>query len=89
VRSLGTTVGHLAYVAAGCADAAVLHNVHVWDLAAGLAMLNEAGGGMRYLEDGADVDVGDYLGGQDVLRPMLAGHPETVARLAKRIATRE
>ena len=89
VRSLGTTVGHLAYVAAGCADAAVLHDVHVWDFAAGLAMLNEAGGVMRYLDDGADVDVADYLAGEDAVRPMLAGHPETVARLAKLIATRE
>ncbi|GAG26619.1 unnamed protein product, partial [marine sediment metagenome] len=81
-------VGHLAYVAAGCADAAVLHDVHVWDFAAGLAMLHAAGGVMRYLDDGADVDVTDYLGGQDALRPMLAGHRETVARLAALISLR-
>ncbi|MEA3368622.1 MAG: inositol monophosphatase family protein, partial [Planctomycetota bacterium] len=89
VRSLGTTVGHLAYVAAGCADAAVLHDVHVWDFAAGLAMLNEAGGVMRYLDDGTDVAVADYLAGEDAVRLMIAGHAETVARLAKLIASRE
>jgi fructose-1,6-bisphosphatase/inositol monophosphatase family enzyme len=88
VRSLGTTVGHLAYVAAGCADAAVLHDVHVWDFASALAMLECAGGVMQYL-DGTPVAVGDYLAGEDALRPMVAGHPETVARLAELIASRE
>jgi len=89
VRSLGTTVGHLAYVAAGSADAAVLHDVHVWDFAAGLAMLNEAGGVMRYLDGGTDVDVTDYLAGENAVRPMIAGHPQTVALLAKVVATRK
>jgi len=89
VRSVGTTVGHLAYVAAGCADADVLHDVHVWDFAAGLAMLHASGGVMRYLDDGTDVAVADYLTGEDALRPMIAGHPETVARLAELISLRE
>jgi len=89
VRSLGTTVGHLAYVAAGSADAAVLHDVHVWDFASGLAMLNEAGGVMRYIDGGTDVDVTDYLAGENAVRPMIAGHPQTVALLAKVVATRK
>jgi len=89
VRSLGTTVGHLAYVAAGRADAALLHDVHAWDFAAGLAMLHATGGVLRHLDDGTDVDLADYLAGEDALRPMIGGHPETVARLAKLIATRE
>ena len=88
VRSLGTTAGHLAYVAAGCADAAVLHDVHVWDFAAAAAMLVHAGGVLRYLDDGEDVDLTDYLAGEDVLRLMIGGHPETVAALAKVIAPR-
>jgi len=87
VRSLGTTAGHLAYVAAGCADAAVLHDVHVWDFAAAAAMLRHAGGVLRYLDDGTDVDLGDYLGGADALRLMIAGHPETVTRLAAVVAS--
>ncbi len=88
-RSVGTTVGHLAYVAAGRADAAVLHDVHVWDFASGLAMLTAAGGVMRYMDDGSDVNVTEYLAGEDALRPMIAGHPETVARLAERLTLRE
>jgi len=88
VRSLGTTAGHLAYVAAGCADAAVLYHVHVWDFAAAAAMLRHAGGVLRYL-DGEDVDLADYLAGEDAPRMMIGGHPETVARLAGLIARRE
>jgi len=87
VRSLGSTVAHLAYVAAGCADAAVMHDVHVWDLAAGVAMLRHAGGVLRYL-DGEDVALADYLRGEDTLRPMVAGHPETVARVAALLSPR-
>jgi len=89
VRSVGTTVGHLAYVAAGRADAAVLHDVHVWDFASALAMLIASGGVMRYVDDGSDVDVGDYLAGEDAIRPMIGGHAETVARLAELIASRK
>jgi len=89
VRSVGTTVGHLAYVAAGCADAAVLDSVHVWDFASGLAMLVVAGGVMRYIDDGTDVDIVDYLTGEDVVRPMIGGHAEAVARLAALVSSRQ
>ena len=88
VRSLGTTAGHLAYVAAGCADAAILHDVHVWDFAAAAAMLRHAGGVLRYL-DGGDVNLADYLAGEDALRLMVAGDSETVARLTGLISRRE
>jgi myo-inositol-1(or 4)-monophosphatase len=88
VRSVGTTVGHLAYVAAGYADAVVLSNVHVWDIASGMAMVAAAGGVTRYF-DGSDVDIMAYMAGEDVVRPMIAGHAETVARLAPMVASRE
>lgn len=89
VRSLGTTAGHLAYVAAGCADAAVLHDVHVGDFAAAAAMLVHAGGVLRYLDDGEDVNLADYLAGEEVLRLMIGGQAETVAALARCISLRE
>ncbi len=88
VRSVGTTVGHLAYVAAGHADAVVLSNVHVWDIASGMAMVAAAGGVTRYF-DGTDVDIMAYMAGEDVVRPMIAGHAETVARLAPMVASRK
>ncbi|MFO8014933.1 MAG: inositol monophosphatase family protein [Phycisphaerae bacterium] len=88
VRSVGTTVGHLAYVAAGCADAVVLGDVHVWDIASGMAMVAAAGGVTRYF-DGTDVDLMAYMAGEDVVRPMISGHAETVARLAPLVASRE
>jgi fructose-1,6-bisphosphatase/inositol monophosphatase family enzyme len=88
VRSVGTTVGHLAYVAAGCADAVVLGDVHLWDIASGMAMVAAAGGVTRYFE-GTDVDIMAYVAGEEVVRPMISGHAETVARLAPLVACRE
>lgn len=87
VRSLGTTVGHLAYVASGYTEVAVVQNVHAWDFAAAMAMLNEAGGVLRYL-DGADVDITDYLAGEPAERPMVGGHPDTVGRIAELVSPR-
>ncbi|HKJ69580.1 MAG TPA: inositol monophosphatase family protein, partial [bacterium] len=49
LRSLGSSVAHLCYLAAGCADGAFLWNVHLWDIAAGLAMLANNGGVIRGL----------------------------------------
>jgi len=83
-RSLGTTVGHLAYVASGRTEAAVVQNVHAWDFAAGQAMLIHAGGVLRYL-DGSDVDMTDYLAGEATDRVMVGGHPDTVAQVSAAI----
>ncbi|MFB6298616.1 MAG: inositol monophosphatase family protein [Salinirussus sp.] len=44
VRRLGSAALHLAYVAAGSADAVWEYDTHPWDVAAGLCILREAGG---------------------------------------------
>lgn len=51
LRALGTSTMHLAYVANGLFDAVVDHNVKVWDIAAAVALIDAAGGAVRYLND--------------------------------------
>lgn len=71
IRNLGCTAAHLAYVASSRAEAALLKYVHIWDLAAGLTLLEAAGGEIRYL-DGRDFHLNDYLDSQKVDEPLLA-----------------
>lgn len=71
VRCLGSTAAHLAYVARGAAGGAVLGNVHIWDVAAGLVVLQAAGGTVRDLV-GKKVDWSDYLSGEKIDRFLIA-----------------
>ncbi len=43
-RALGTTALQLAYVAAGIYDFYIVNDMHVWDVAAGILLVTEAGG---------------------------------------------
>src|SRR6185295_10857206 len=63
VRSLGSTAYHVALVARGVADAALVGRAHVWDLAAPGAVLSAVGGRYEYLRGGA-VDLGTMLDGR-------------------------
>lgn len=49
VRSLGSTAYHICLVARGAAMAALLGRAHIWDLAAGAALLEATGGRLVYL----------------------------------------
>ncbi len=71
IRNLGCTAAHLGYVASSRAEAALLKYVHIWDLAAGLILLEAAGGEIRYL-DGGKFHLNDYLDSQKVDKPLLA-----------------
>lgn len=77
IRSLGSTIAHLCYVAAGSADAALVQRVSIWDLAAGVAMLHQNHGVLEYI-DGTPVDLGELLINHKAPRHILAGHPEVV-----------
>lgn len=73
-RVMGSAALSLAYVAAGRAAAALMLRVSAWDVAAGLALVEAAGGiGVRPA-DGAPYDV--LEGG-----PLVAGSPQAVRRL--------
>ncbi|WP_221030875.1 inositol monophosphatase family protein [Actomonas aquatica] len=49
IRALGSSALHLAYVAAGLFDGVVDHNVKLWDIAAGIAMVRGAGGDVTFI----------------------------------------
>ncbi len=49
LRALGSSTLHLAYVAVGLFDGVADHNVKLWDIAAGLALLAGAGGQVKFL----------------------------------------
>ena len=65
MRSLGSTAYHLALVARGAAEAAIVGQVHLWDVAAGAAMLAAVGGDLVSLRSGKPFEP----------RPMLDGSP--------------
>jgi myo-inositol-1(or 4)-monophosphatase len=71
IRNLGCTAAHLGYVASSRAEAALLKYVYIWDIAAGLILLEAAGGEIRYL-DGGKFHLNDYLDSQKVDKPLLA-----------------
>jgi myo-inositol-1(or 4)-monophosphatase len=88
LRSLGSTAAHIAYVARGAAGAAVLGNVHVWDVAAGSVILEAAGGALRDLR-GRRVDLAGYLLGERIDQVLLAAprgaHLEVAGYLTPRV----
>ncbi len=87
LRNLGSTMAHLAYVATGNAAAALVERVYIWDIAAGMAMLQHNGGTMLYM-DGTPVELGPLRTGARMAQPILAGHPQTVAAFASLIQYR-
>ncbi len=80
VRSLGSTAYHIALVARGVAEAALLGRAHVWDLAAPGAVLAAVGGRLEYLS-GGPVDLETLVDGRRAADYVLAGVPERLAVL--------
>jgi fructose-1,6-bisphosphatase/inositol monophosphatase family enzyme len=80
VRSLGSTAYHVALVARGAADAALLGRAHVWDLAAPGAILYAVGGAYEYL-GGGTVDLGALADGRRAPDYILAGAPAALGAL--------
>ncbi len=64
VRCLGSTALHLAYVARGSLIGAVAHSARLWDIAAGMLLIRQAGGTITDL-DGSPlppINLADYDG---------------------------
>jgi myo-inositol-1(or 4)-monophosphatase len=76
LRNFGSSAGHLAYVARGGADACILKNVNIQDLAAGSIILEAAGGQIKFF-DGSDFHVGDYFDGRRIDQPLIAAPKDT------------
>jgi myo-inositol-1(or 4)-monophosphatase len=74
VRSLGCTTLHMAMVAAGRFDAALMNNCKLWDIAAGWVIVGEAGGVATDLSGGSHFPLGvDAYASQSL--PTLVGSP--------------
>lgn len=84
IRCMGSTVAHMCYVAAGCADAALVSHVHLWDISTGMALILQNGGWAQYL-DGSEIRLLDLRDGKVLPMPILAGEKETVLKLQKLI----
>jgi myo-inositol-1(or 4)-monophosphatase len=80
VRSLGSTAYHVALVARGAADAALLGRAHLWDLVAPGAILESVGGGYEYLHGGR-VDLGALADGARAPDHVIAGAPDGLAAI--------
>ncbi len=88
VRSLGSTAYHLALVATGTAAAALVHEAHVWDVAAGMALLRAAGVPLARL-DGSVPTLGPTLDGSVLREPLLAAPDWCWADVASLIEHRD
>lgn len=87
IRNFGSSAGHMAYVARGAADACLIKNVNVKDLAAGSIILEAAGGEIRFL-DGRRFHMAEYLDGKRVDEPLIAapkGAYESFVKYFKRM----
>lgn len=71
LRSLGSTVAHLAYVARGAALAALTRQIYIWDIAPVLPLLKATGIGLVYLS-GKEFEVHQLLDGSPSPEPLIA-----------------
>lgn len=79
-RAIGATVGSFCYVARGSAIGGLFNRVAIWDIAAGLAILREAGGAALALS-GGEIDTTALLDGRSLDDTTLIGAPEHIRAL--------
>ncbi|MBN1678991.1 MAG: hypothetical protein JW966_01780 [Anaerolineae bacterium] len=88
IMTLGSTASHLAYTARGAAVATITHDSYLWDVAAGVALVNAQGGETRFLSgemmDFARMDLAQIISGI-----YISGHPDVVQRLIPLISLRD
>lgn len=87
-RALGATIGSMCYVARGSAVGALLRSTSIWDLAAGLAILEAAGGGTYHL-DGTPFDSAALLASGGSASHLLVGATHHIERLRPLISVRD
>ena len=80
IRTLGSAGASLIYTARGAAAGALIPKARVWDIVAGAAILERAGGRLHYLS-GQPIDYEHLLDGRLAPEPILAGHPAMLAEL--------
>jgi fructose-1,6-bisphosphatase/inositol monophosphatase family enzyme len=81
--TVGSIAAHCCYVARGCA-VGMLARAHIWDLAAGVALMEPLGIRSHYL-DGSDVTWTELYDGRRLPQPMLAARKSHWHELAASI----
>jgi fructose-1,6-bisphosphatase/inositol monophosphatase family enzyme len=84
VRSFGSTLAHLIFVADSTAVAALTRRVAIWDLAGALPLLARCGVALAYLS-GAPFDAAPLLDGRALPEPLLVARPEVFPEVRRRI----
>jgi myo-inositol-1(or 4)-monophosphatase len=84
-RSFGSSVADMCYVARGSALAGLLTRCAIWDLAAGLAILNDAGGTYCGLSGAAPDIAAMARDGSLLHEPLLVANPAHLAVLREHI----
>lgn len=80
IRSLGSASAHMSYVATGSADAVILPDLPIWDLATGFALLENTAATYVYF-DGTPVSVQAIVAQKKALKPIICGHPDMIQRV--------
>lgn len=88
IRSLGSMAAYICYVARGTAAGALIGQPKLWDIAAGMAILERAGGGARFLRSQSPIDLQAMLQGRPAHEPIVVGSPPALEMLLKRIKLR-
>jgi myo-inositol-1(or 4)-monophosphatase len=86
-RGLGSTVGPFCYVARGSALGGLISRAAIWDIAAGLAIL-QAAGGVAIGLSGAQINTSTMLDGRLLAEPAILTAPHQVAALRAGITQR-
>lgn len=83
-RSLGSTAYHMSMVVDGRAIATLMGPIHIWDIAAGVAMGDRLGLKLRRI-DGTEPDWQKLVQGGTPQKPLLFGKDEVIDQLANRV----
>jgi myo-inositol-1(or 4)-monophosphatase len=87
-RSLGSIVAHFCYVARGDTAGSLIGYPHLWDIAAGMAILQAAGGITVTLPDGEALDTRPLLNGGKTEQPVIACAPALMPDMLQSIRER-
>jgi myo-inositol-1(or 4)-monophosphatase len=79
-RGLGSTVGPFCYVARGSAVGALISRAAIWDIAAGMAIL-QAAGGVAVGLSGAPINTSAMLNGKLLDEPAIIAAPHQIPAL--------
>ncbi len=81
IRNFGCTNAHVAFVAMGRAEAAIVANESYQDLAAARVLIESAGGKI-YRLDGSEFFLNEYMDGKKIEEPLLVGGAEICAQVS-------